>query len=233
MTSHYNYLKNDLYVLSNNRDQSETEYTELNLELEKSKMNFDLIIRLKKGQDEITDEHGPQAYIEESLLIDKPSIEILNDNINSVYQTKVAYLNTAKDHKEIANLLQLENMKTELTKHQIELKLRYLKLTRVTKKIQEIVTGREEIDQQQILLIYDQKKRNLEDNKNKRIETMQAKLEEIKTEIEKKKKENLDFTMKLSKLHEDVSLKEQIILLDSDEKGYVSGDDNNQNTKKK
>ena len=48
-------------------------------------------------------------------------------------------------------------------------KMKYLKLTRVTKKIQEVVTGKEEINQAQIAKLYEDKKRNLEENTSKRI----------------------------------------------------------------
>lgn len=189
------------------------------------------MIRIKKSQDEITDLNGPQAYVDESVLIDNLTIENLNKIINNLYQVKVNALNTAKDHKEIDNYLNLEFQNINMMKHQIELKLRYLKLTRVTKKIQEIVTGREEVNQDQLGLVYDQKKKNLEENKNKRVLTMQSKLEEIKNEIEKKKRENYDFTLKLTKLAENVDLKEQIIMLDSDDKPYAG--DENQNAIKK
>jgi hypothetical protein len=176
-----------------------------------------LSLRLRKGQDEITGLNGPQEYIDEALLIDYSEIEDLNRKINNIYTTLQTNSNIEKDHIEILQYLDLENIKTELTKHEIELKLRYLKLTRVTKKVQEIVTGREDVDQQQIALVYDQKKRNLDDNKNKRIETMNEKLREIYNEIEKKKRENLEFIEKSQKLNQEVKLKEQIIDLDNEE----------------
>lgn len=137
------------------------------------------------------------------------------------------YLSTAKDHKEIENYLNMECQLINLTKHQIELKLRYLKLTRVTKKIQEIVTGREEINQDQLTLVYEQKKKNLEVNKIKRFSTLQSKLQELKSEIEKKKKENYEFTLKLTKLAESVQLKKQIILLDEDDKNLEGAEGGN------
>ena len=55
------------------------------------------------------------------------------------------------DHQQIKDLLNLDLIKSKLIKHDVELKNRYLKLTRVTKKIQEIVTGREKINQQVLL----------------------------------------------------------------------------------
>src|SRR5438552_1165897 len=99
-------------------------------------------------------------------------------------------------------------------------KLNFDILLRIRKGQDEI---RDENDQQQIGLVYDQKKRNLDENKNKRIETMQSKLEDIKNEIQKKKNENLEFSIKLQNLNENVSLKEQIINLDLDERD--SGDE--------
>ena len=57
-------------------------------------------------------------------------------------------MDKAKDHQQIKDILNLELIRSQLNKHDTELKNRYLKLTRVTKKIQEIVTGREQINQE-------------------------------------------------------------------------------------
>lgn len=91
-----------------------------------------------------------------------------------------------------------------------------MKLTRVTKKIQEIVTGREEINQEHIVKAYDQKKKNLEENKKKRLKDIEDNLEKMKKEIERKKAENISFSQKYDKLTEDVKLKETIVNLDRD-----------------
>jgi hypothetical protein len=136
--------------------------------------------------------------------------------------------------------MNLDYERINLEKHEIELKLRYLKLTRVTKKIQEIVTGREDIDQGQILNIYDQKKKNLEENKKKRELIMDKKIKELSSEIDKKTKENVEFKLKLNKLSENVNLKEQIIMLDNEDKDADNDEEivdvkdvNNKNNKKK
>jgi len=133
--------------------------------------------------------------------------------------------------------MNLDYQKINLEKHEIELKLRYLKLTRVTKKIQEVVTGREDLDPSHFLNIYDQKKKNLDENKKKREAIMDKKIYELRSEIDKKKKENLEFNIKLKKLRENVNLKEQIIMLDSEDKDQEEVQDvkdvNNKNNKKK
>lgn len=71
---------------------------------------------------------------------------------------------------------------------------------------------------QQIRIAYEQKKKNLNENKKKRVETLEKKMKETRTEIEKKKKENYTFRIKLAKLMDSVALKQQIIDLDADEK---------------
>lgn len=217
--------------------ECERELNNFRNELLKSKLNFDMLIKIKKGQDEITDENGPQEHIDESILIDHTKIENLNNLINNVYFYQDQSLNKVNDHKDIESYLNLDLEKINLEKHEIDLKLRYLKLTRVTKKIQEVVTGREDIDQQQISNIYDQKKKNLDENKKKREFIMEKKLFELRSEIEKKKKENLEFSFKLKNLEENVNLKEQIIILDSEDKDQEevidAKDVNNKNNKKK
>lgn len=57
-------------------------------------------------------------------------------------------MDRAKEHQEKKDILNLDLIRSRLNKHDVELKNRYLKLTRVTKKIQEIVTGREQINQE-------------------------------------------------------------------------------------
>ena len=74
--------------------------------------------------------------------------------------------NNANKGIELDNSLALSEIK--LKKYDIDLKSRYLKLTRVTKKIQEIVTGREEINQKHLIEAYEQKKKNLEESKKKK-----------------------------------------------------------------
>lgn len=219
------------------KEECERELERLREEVKKSKLNFDILIKIKKGQDEITDDKGPQEHVDESVLIDHTKIETLNKQIDNVYFYQVQSLNKVNDHKEIESYMNLDYEKINLEKHEIELKLRYLKLTRVTKKIQEVVTGREDIDQAQISNIYDQKKKNLEENKKKRETIMDKKIYELRSEIDKKKKENLEFSIKLKKLMENVNLKEQIIMLDSEDKDHEEVQDakdvNNKNNKKK
>lgn len=130
-------------------------------------------------------------------------------------------MDKVKDHQQIKDILNLELIRSKLNKHDTELKNRYLKLTRVTKKIQEIVTGREQINQEQIRLAYEQKRKNLNDNKKKRMEVMEKKMKETKLEIDKKRKENFTFRLKLAKLVDSVALKNQIIELDTDDKDDV------------
>jgi len=219
------------------KEECERELESLREDLKKSKLNFDILIKIKKGQDEITDDKGPQENVDESVLIDHTKIEELNKQINNVYYYQVQSLNKVNDHKEIESYMNLDLENINLEKHEIELKLRYLKLTRVTKKIQEVVTGREDVDQAQIGNIYDQKKKNLEENKKKREAIMDKKIYELRSEIDKKKKENLEFSIKLKKLMENVNLKEQIIMLDSEDKDQEEVQDakdvNNKNNKKK
>jgi hypothetical protein len=156
------------------------------------------------------------------------------------YSQQYSSLTKVNAHKEIESYMNLDYERINLEKHEIELKLRYLKLTRVTKKIQEIVTGREDIDQGQIINIYDQKKKNLEENKKKRELIMDKKIKELSSEIDKKTRENIEFKLKLNKLSENVNLKEQIIMLDSEDKDadqeeevVDAKDVNNKNNKKK
>lgn len=83
----------------------------------------------------------------------------------------------------------------------------------------------------QVRLAYEQKRKNLNENKKKRLEAMEKKMKETKSEIDKKKKENLSFRMKLTKLRENVALKNQIIELDTDDKDDVK-DEAGQSKKK-
>jgi hypothetical protein len=228
--SHSQYLEHSLNEVVNNKTERESEFSKLDKDFKKSKLNYDMIIRMKKCNDEITDENGPQAYIEETLLIDHTIIDNLNREINSAFSTKAHNADTASNHSQISQYKNLEITRNTLIKHEIDLKLRYLKLTRVTKKIQEIVTGREDIDQRQVAIIYDQKKRNLDENKHTRLETMNSKLRELYNEIERKKKENSDFITKLQKLHDEVELKKQIIELDSEQ---INESEDNQTAKTK
>ena len=60
---------------------------------------------------------------------------------------------------------------------------------------------------------------------------MDKKMKETKLEIDKKRKENYTFKLKLTKLKESVALKNQIIELDTDDKDDVK-DEGGQSKKK-
>ena len=49
------------------------------------------MIKITKGQDETSDENGPQNYIDDAILIDKFDVEQLNNEINKNYTIKVKY----------------------------------------------------------------------------------------------------------------------------------------------
>ena len=90
MKSHLEHLNNKLQDLD--LDLKETNYNleDKSKELEKSKLNFDILIRVKKKQDEISEFNGPQSHVDDLILIDSYIIEDLNKRINNFYQTKVS-----------------------------------------------------------------------------------------------------------------------------------------------
>ena len=286
---HKNYINNK-YLKSNEKLQELSKiYQDSNSLMEKLKLNFSLMIKMKRGQDEVTDdtfmekeekpeeqiiendmdenlegaddeqpeniipeeeaEEAPidqeeaekeneeaQMYeflkrssgvpVENSMLIDRANINELNDELQKYYRMKMESEKTNKDHTQMKQYLTLENELLQVLTMDITLKMKYLKLTRVTKKIQEVVTGKEEINQAQIAKLYEDKKRNLEENTSKRIATLDKKFREINNDIKKKVEENHAFNIKLNNLKEDVVKTQQIIDLDedvekADEMGYA------------
>ena len=216
---HKNYINNKYLKLH----QKAEEYNHLfdstiNL-MEKLKLNFSLMIKMKRGQDEVTDdtfmekEEKPeepimenealdenmegneeeqqeniipeeeevvnqeelnrqmeeqQMYellkrtsgcpVENSMLIDRELINDLNKELQKYYKMKMESERTNKDHTQMKQYLTLENELLQVLTMDITLKMKYLKLTRVTKKIQEVVTGKEEINQARIAKLYEDKK---------------------------------------------------------------------------
>lgn len=47
------------------------------------------MIRITKGQDETSEDNGPQNYIDDAMLVDKTEIDFLNNDINKHYTIKV------------------------------------------------------------------------------------------------------------------------------------------------
>ena len=167
--------------------------------------------------------------IENSLLVDINNINDLNQEIQESFNKKMSAQKLNKDHTQMKQYLTLENELLQVLSMDITLKMKYLKLTRVTKKIQEVVTGKEEINQAQIAKLYEDKKRNLEENTQKRIATLDQKLREIRSDIRKKEEENSAFEVKLRNLTDDVEKTKQIIELDS----QIDGDNYGEDGKKK
>lgn len=294
---HRIYVTNE-YINSQNKTKELDEINEKTLkEMEKLKLNFSLMIKMKRGQDEVTDdsfmekeedkmeeqaiiekdnseEEGEQVNeneiqeqpeqenqmtqeelykmqqeerkrleneelkrysgvpVENSVLVDTSKIDDLNDELQKKYVKKMESEKTNKDHTQMKQYLTLENELLQVSTMDITLKMKYLKLTRVTKKIQEVVTGKEEINQAQIAKLYEDKKRNLEENTNKRIATLEKKLKEINNDIKKKVEENTAFGYKFKSLKEDVEKTEQIIKLDEQiEAGNEYGNEEDQQHK--
>lgn len=167
---------------------------------------------------------GIQSYtlgipVESGELINSSIIEKLNEGLEKDYNKKLQAQNTHKENTQIKQYLTLKNSLLKVMEYDILFKMKYLKLTRVTKKIQEVVTGREQIDDKQIEKLYEDKKRNLEENTAKRISTLDKKYREIESDIRKKQSENTLFNYKKEKLKEDVEKTKQIIELDNEDKG--------------
>ena len=288
---HKNYINNQLLNI-HNKSQEYTHIFDDTLKLmEKLKLNFSLMIKMKRGQDEVTDDvfmereekaeepaldnegldenmegneeeqqeniipeqeevinqeeliqkqQEMEIYeslkrtsgvpVENSMLIDRDLINDLNNELQKYYQMKMESERTNKDHTQMKQYLTLENELLQVLTMDITLKMKYLKLTRVTKKIQEVVTGKEEINQAQIAKLYEDKKRNLEENTSKRIATLDKKYREINNDIKKKVEENHQFNIKLNYLKDDVVKTQQIIDLDedverSDELGFAGGEE--------
>ena len=286
---HQNYITNKFMKSKEKMNEYAKISQDTDSLMEKLKLNFALMIKMKRGQDEVTDdlfmekeekpeeqiiendvdeniepgedEQGdniiPEEEIEEvpinqeeidqrreeeqmqeflkrssgvpvenSMLIDREKIMELNDELQKYYRMKMDSERTNKDHTQMKQYLTLENELLQVQTMDITLKMKYLKLTRVTKKIQEVVTGKEEINQAQIAKLYEDKKRNLEENTSKRIATLDKKFREINNDIKKKVEENHAFNIKLNNLKEDVVKTQQIIDLDEDvekqdEMGYA------------
>ena len=276
---HQNYINNKFLKSKEKLNELSKISQDANSLMEKLKLNFPLMIKMKRGQDEVTDdlfmekEEKPEEQIvendadeniepgedeqgdniipeedmeeipvnqeelerkheeeqmheflkrssgvpvENSMLIDRDKITELNEELQKYYKMKMDSERTNKDHTQMKQYLTLENELLQVLTMDITLKMKYLKLTRVTKKIQEVVTGKEEINQAQIAKLYEDKKRNLEENTSKRIATLDKKLREINNDIKKKVEENHAFNIKLNHLKDDVVKTQQIIDLDED-----------------
>ena len=274
---HKEYLNNENEMITSKANELRRICDEINNQINKLKLNFSLMIKLRRGQDEVTDNHFMEAPskerndnnqeasqiegdgdnnnevleemneeqpqqeeivakdrytlgipVENSVLVDCSNIEELNTKLQSDFDRKTNAQRTNKDHTQMMQYLNLENSLLQVLTMDIVLKSKYLKLTRVTKKIQEVVTGKEEINQQQIAKLYEDKKRNLEENTSKRIATLDKKLKEINADIRKKVEENTSFKFKLGKLNEDVENTKQIIKLDEQiEKGDMNYEEPN------
>ena len=283
---HKNYINNQYLKLQDKSEEFSNIYDNTLSLMEKLKLNFSLMIKMKRGQDEVTDDvfmereekgenqvvenealdenmegnedeqmenmiqeeenainqeeqlkqqeemqlyellkHTSGVPVENSMLIDRELINDLNKELQKYYKMKMESEKTNKDHTQMKQYLTLENELLQVLTMDITLKMKYLKLTRVTKKIQEVVTGKEEINQAQIAKLYEDKKRNLEENTSKRIATLDKKYREINNDIKKKVEENHQFNIKLNYLKDDVVKTQQIIDLDedverTDEAGY-------------
>ena len=212
-------LKEEIKNASEKKDKLQAEH-------ERLKFDIDIMVRLYRGQSEISSEDGPSTAIDEALLIDKNEIDIKNNEINLKYgfqKEKERIIDNEKKKKDEAGL---KKAIVDLEGHIVNLKLNYLKHTKVTKRIQEIVMGREDVQYSKIQKDFELKKENLENNKVQRLKPLELKLRKIKMEIDKKERENENFLRKKRELDEEVQEKLNIVELDDDNKNENYGDKN-------
>ena len=220
-----------------NSDDDESDKEEKDENEENNKENQDALLEKQEAEELCRQQYNILKYtsgcpVENSVLVDISKIEETNNQLQNSYNDKMSSEKTNRDHTQMKQYLTLENELLQVLTLDIALKMKYLKLTRVTKKIQEVVTGKEDINQAQIAKLYEDKKRNLEENTAKRIATLDKKLREINTDIRKKVEENTAFEYKLKNLSEDVKKTQQIIELDNNTGGddlFAEEDQHNKN----
>lgn len=160
-----------------------------------------------------------------SVLRATSCIEKQNKELREAYIDKLDKEKTKNIENQKTKIQELNNILLSLENNDYILKGKYLKLTRVTKRIQEIVTGKNEIDQAQIAKLYEDKKKNLNVTNQRRIENLDKKYKEIVNDTKKKKEENEKFSSKILKLQEDVKNTDDIIHLDEEAEGSKEGYD--------
>lgn len=204
-------MENEVVALRKNQSCIEKSISEL-LEAKKSLLrkreamllNTELMIQCKQGQVEV-EECPVVTDMRRAALIHRETVEVLNTQIRSIGEEKVAKLQEIKDFRRGINMLRWKAKSLDLDlKYYKHLTMEY-QLRRVSKQDQEIIQmGGYESKQKAEISSLERKLAFFEKTSKQSMEEVKAKLTALKRQCKEQKDENKQLELKIAELQRDV-----------------------------
>jgi len=204
-------MENEVVALRKNQSCIQKSISEL-LEAKKSLLrkreamllNTELMIQCKQGQVEV-EECPVVTDMRRAALIHRETVEVLNTQIRSIGEEKVAKLQEIKDFRRGINMLRWKAKSLDLDlKYYKHLTMEY-QLRRVSKQDQEIIQmGGYESKQKAEISSLERKLAFFEKTSKQSMEEVKAKLTALKRQCREQKDENEQLELKIAELQRDV-----------------------------
>lgn len=180
----------------------------------KLKYNFEVLVYMKQGQVEV-----PQLPVatdfKDAILIQRKVIEEQNKEIMKRGDAKVDKMEKISEFKTFLRKVRYQKKKLDLEILDYEERAKDVQMYRVTKQTQEIIQGKHQKKDEEDKKRLDNQIRQLDENVQKRIKTINETKKKLRKEISDKFKENEQLETKARQLQQNVDQRKQIMGLKS------------------
>lgn len=210
MKDFLNYLEDERQKVQEDFETIATKWQKIQDREEKLKFNFEVIVYLKQGQNEVPQLPVATDY-KDAILINTSVVEDENNEIEMRGQKKVRNMEAILTHKTTLKIAQYE--KEELT-YQIEdftERAKDVQLYRVTKQTQEIIQGKHQKKDEEDKKRLEGQIKQLESNTANRISNIHDNQKKLRREIKEKQQENEQLEAKARQLQQNVDQRKEIM----------------------
>lgn len=167
------------------------------------KYNYEVIVYLKQGQVEVPQLPVATDY-KDAILIQRKVIEDQNKEIVKRGDAKVEKMEKISEFKTFLRKVRYQKKKLDLEILDFEERAKDVQMYRVTKQTQEIIQGKHQKKDEEDKKRLENQIRQLDENVQKRIKTINETKKKLRKEIQDKLRENEQLETKARQLQQNV-----------------------------
>lgn len=182
--------------------------------INKIRYNFELVVYMKQGQIEVPQLPVATDY-KDAILVQRDIIDYENAEIQRKGKNKIELMEKISKFKVDLKKVSIQKERLELEIIDFEERAKDVQLYRVTKQTQEIIQGKHQKKDEEDKKRLENQIKQLEENANKRIKTINETKMKLKREIREKRMESEQLETKARQLQNNVDQRKQIMSLKS------------------
>lgn len=209
-----NYLEDKLRDIEENHEGQVMAQRKAADRIGKLHHNFETIVYLRQGQVEVPQLPVATDY-KDAILVSKDVIDYENKEINRRGDEKVKLMESISEFKTGLKRVRYVKQRLDLEIEDFEERAKDVQLYRVTKQTQEIIQGKHQKKDEEDKKRLENQIKQLEENAQKRIRTINETRLKLKKEIKEKKMESEQLETTARHLQNNVDQRKQIMSLKS------------------